>query len=217
MTDYKYLTTSPAGFVQQLAVSYVSHGYWFYVTGTIPKHKDPFAVDEKLMAKYGVRISKWQRARRKVQGKANVHYLRYERTFVLIATLGAHEFRQEELSEIRDIRREPLSFMGYSIGYRRGVDRRFHASVRIHPIEYQWLKAYFTELATHRDVASIRREFHLLPFEAYAPVRRQLLNILRSMNRTRKQAGLPVCPHAVLRLRRSIVKPFGPVGHVCAA
>jgi hypothetical protein len=29
----RYLATSISGFVQQLAVSYLPHGYWFYVTG----------------------------------------------------------------------------------------------------------------------------------------------------------------------------------------
>ena len=32
---------SLSGFIQQLAVSYVAKGYWFYVTGQVPDHKDP--------------------------------------------------------------------------------------------------------------------------------------------------------------------------------
>ena len=38
---YRYEATSVAGFIQQLAVCYVGRGYWFYVTGTVPEHKDP--------------------------------------------------------------------------------------------------------------------------------------------------------------------------------
>ncbi len=85
---YRCVATSEAGFVQQLAVAYVHHGYWFYVTGTIPEHKYPLAVDSKLTNRYEVAISKWARARRKQAGKANVHYLRYGRYFVLVATRG---------------------------------------------------------------------------------------------------------------------------------
>ena len=62
---YRCEVTTVAGFVQQLAVSYLVHGYWFYVTGRIPKHKDPRRVDEKLIARYGIDLSKWSRARRK--------------------------------------------------------------------------------------------------------------------------------------------------------
>ena len=40
---YRCETGSVAGFVQQLAVSYLSHGYWFYVAGTVPDRKDPRA------------------------------------------------------------------------------------------------------------------------------------------------------------------------------
>ena len=35
--DYRCAATSVGGFIQQLAVSYVGRGYWFYVTGVIPE------------------------------------------------------------------------------------------------------------------------------------------------------------------------------------
>jgi hypothetical protein len=47
-----------------------------------------------------------------------------------------------------------------------------------------------------------------IPFEPYAPVRRQLLNILRAVNRRRRAAGLERVPHTVLRLRRRPVRVF---------
>ena len=50
--QYRCEATSVEGFVQQIACSYLRHGYWWYVTGVIPKGKDAGAVDEKLMAKY---------------------------------------------------------------------------------------------------------------------------------------------------------------------
>lgn len=45
---YQCEVTTPEGFVQQLAVSYLGNGYWFYVTGDIPEGKDPRKVDAKL-------------------------------------------------------------------------------------------------------------------------------------------------------------------------
>ena len=45
MEGYRCEATTLEGFVQQLAVGYVSRGYWFYVTGFIPAGKDPHDVD----------------------------------------------------------------------------------------------------------------------------------------------------------------------------
>ena len=40
---YRCEATSLAGFVQQIAVSYVANGYYFYVLGRVPDRKDPRA------------------------------------------------------------------------------------------------------------------------------------------------------------------------------
>lgn len=102
---YQNIAASQRAFVQQLAVAYVNHCYWYYVAGEIPPHKDPMKVDAKLMARYDVAISNWARARRKMQGQANVQYLRHGHFFVLIATKGLHPFFEDN---VKDIRREPI-------------------------------------------------------------------------------------------------------------
>ena len=99
--QYRCEAVSVEGFIQQLAVSYVARGYFFYVTGRVPEHKDPARVDEKLVARYGVDISKWARARRKQVGGANLQYLRHGRFFVLLATHGEHPFFAEEGANVR--------------------------------------------------------------------------------------------------------------------
>ena len=192
-------------FIQQLAVAYVAHGYWFYVRGWIPLNKDPEAVDRKLIEKYGIDVSKWERARRKRAGLANLHYLRHGRHFVLIATHGKHAFYDEEAGQIRDIRRVPFKLGGYSVSYRNG-----HASVRIDQETYRRLKVYLTDLAVRRSVEHMAEEFRMLHFEPYAPIRRQLLNLLRAVNRARKQAGLGTAPAQCLRLKRRVFRPFAP-------
>ena len=108
------------GFIQQLAVAYVAHGYWFYVPGWIPLGKDVEAIDGNLIQKCGIDISKWERARRKKAGLANLHYLRHGRTFILIAMHGQHRFFEEEASVIRDIRRSPFKVGGYILGHGNG-------------------------------------------------------------------------------------------------
>jgi hypothetical protein len=92
--QYRCVAITVEGFVQQLAGCLLPHGYWFYVAGRIPPHKDPERVDAKLIARYGIDLSKRERARRKQRGYANLHYLRYERFFVLLATKGEHRFER---------------------------------------------------------------------------------------------------------------------------
>ena len=187
----------------------------------MPDEKDPATVDQKLLAKYGVELSRQQRARRKRAGQANLHYLRWEREWVLLATRGEHRFFTEEASNIRDARRDPIHIGDYSLRVARGnflqraagdaealADYRHRVRVQIRRDKYRDLRAYFLEVAQRRSVESLSREFYLLPIEPYAPVRKQLLNLLRLVNGVRKQAGLTTLDAECLRYRREIVKPF---------
>ncbi len=202
-----HVASSLEGFIQQLAVSYVVHGYWFYVTGVVPDGKDPTDVDRKLLDRYQIDISKWARGRRKKNGDANLQYIRHRRLFVLLATHGRHPFFELEARSIRDIRHVSIKHGGYSVSYRGG-----HAHVRIEQGEYNRLKAYLLDLAKHRRAETLCELFARLPYEPYAPIRRQLLNLLRAVNRSRRESGFSQIPTGVLRLRRLIVKPFGESG-----
>lgn len=191
------------GFVQQLAVGLVSRGYWFYVTGWIPEGKDPRAVDEKLGKLYRVGLKKSARNRRKQAGLANVQYLRLGRFFVLIATHGLHSFFENEGESVRDIRRVPLTFGGYSLSHRGGK-----TSVRIDRETFRNVKASFVGSALRMDERSLAERFTALPFEPYAPIRRQLLVLWRVVNRARITAGLEPVPKSCLRFKRRIFRPF---------
>ena len=204
---YHCEATTVAGFIQQLAVAYVRNGYWFYVQGSIPERKDPKKTDEKLIRRYEIGLPRTTGFRRKKMGVANVQYLRYEHSFILMATKGEHRFFEEE-SEIQDIRRNPVKCFGYSIGYRKGRDAKFHASVRIE--ERIW-KSYKKELIGHlwrRPSDDIGARLRQLPFEPYAPVYNQILTAYRAINRKRKVAGLEEVDFSYLRTRRRPIKPF---------
>ncbi|NLE57769.1 MAG: hypothetical protein GX616_05365 [Planctomycetes bacterium] len=220
--EYRCVATSVAGFVQQLVSCYLPHGYWFYVSGIIPPGKDTESVDEKLIARYGIGVSRTSRARRKAMGIANVHYLRYERRFLLLATHGYHPFYDDEAQSIRDVRRIPIRFEGYSISVAKGGylpkekkggslvrDSKWRVRVQIDCEWYKGLKAYFEDIALYRTTRQLAVELADLPFEPYAPVRRQLLNLIRYINRRRETGNLDQLGFSVLRYRRRIVRPFG--------
>lgn len=206
LMQYRYEATSIAGFIQTIAVAYVARGYFFYVTGKVAEGKDMAKVDAKLMERYGVGISKFSRARKKRAGQANLQYLRIKgsRQFAIFATLGHSSFFESEAKVVRDVRRVPFKYAGYSISYKEG-----HAHVRIEKKRYLELKAYFLEQATRQETTDLESEMQkLLDYEPYAPIRSQKLAIFRAVNRARKEAGLSTIAKGCLRFRRRIVKPF---------
>jgi hypothetical protein len=206
MYKYRCEATSLGGFVQQLAVSYVARGYRFYVTGSVPERKDPRTVDEKLIDRYGIDVSKSERSRRKLAGGANLHYIRLGRFFVLIATKGKHRFYEDEGDAIRDCGRVSIKCGDYAIGSADG-----HPRVQIELEEFKRLKAYFVDLSVCRSRESLEAELERLPFEPYAPVRRQFLVILRAVNRARSEAGYELVSKSCLRFKRRIYRPFEPL------
>lgn len=202
MMSYHYLTHSVGGFIQQVAVCYVQRGYWFYVTGRIPVQKDPLQIDRRLLEKYEIDLSKYQRCRRKKAGIAGIQYIRYEETFLLLATQGAHPFFRNE-HPIQDARRVPIRLFSYAISSKNG-----HALVRLDQETYRDWEAYFLHLALHRKADSLVREFRKIPFEPYRPVYQQVLSIWKTVNLKRKTAGFDLVPYSALRTKRRIYRPF---------
>jgi hypothetical protein len=200
---YRCVATTVQGFVQQLAVAYVRNGYWLYVAGQVPAGKDAGRVDAKLLARYGVATSRWAKARAWKAGEAKLQYLRHGGFFLLLATRGRHCFFTEERRVLRSLRREPVTCFGYSVSYRGG-----HPHVRIEHKEYLMLKEHFLKIALRHRPERVAWEFRALPFEPYAPVRRQLLAIFRAVNDRRKRAGLEPLDKGCVRLRRKVYRPF---------
>jgi hypothetical protein len=198
---YRCETTSVEGFIQMLACNYLPHGYYFCAQGRIPDGKDPRAVDEKLIQRYQIDRSRAARSRRKKLGYANVHYLRFERLFVLLATKGEHWFFEAEKVRIQDLRRKPLQVAGFSISFRGG-----HSHVRLAANVYSELRAEADVAETPADL-----EPKLAPLAAcgYAPVRRQLSAIIRRAERSSLSRGTSTPASRMVLPRRRIVSPFG--------
>lgn len=214
---YRCEATSLKGFVQQIACVYLRHGYRWYVQGRIREGKDLRAVDSKLVTKYGIAVSEASRWRRKQLGKANLQYLRFGRDFVLIATKGDHRFYDIEAKMIRDVREVPIRVCNYSISHRRGGrtrrgerDPKWHSHVQIDWEHYKELKAMFLGLACRRSDSQLAQMFYELPFEPYAPIRRQIGSIWAAVNRRRRSRGLELIPTEVLPFRTKSVKVFEP-------
>ena len=205
MAPYHCEATTVEGFVQQLAARYVNNAYRYYASGYVREGKDPREVDAKLIAKYRIDISKWDRHRRKRSGSANVQYLRYRRAFLILATgpYGKHPFFEGE-SEILDAREIPIKFSGYAISYTEA-----RVWVRIDRPVLKNFRAYLLDIATKRTASELVEEFRALPFEPYRPVRYQLFRLLEEVNLKRRgTGGLALVPDRAVRKFRKICRPF---------
>ena len=232
--SYECDATSLEGFVQHLACNLLPAGYYFYVHERVPADKDPRAVDAKLVSRYGIDISPSARHRRKRAGLANLHYIRFDRDFLILASYGKHLFFEKESmldasgheKHIRDVRKVAIKVGGYSLrvvqgGFLRKVspdvppvdDVKLRVRVQIGRERYLDLKSYLLEVATRFPLEEMSQLFSAIPFEPYAPVRLQNLNLLRWVNAARHAAGLERVPSSVIRMKRRIVKPFEPLPH----
>lgn len=134
--------------------------------------------------------------------------------------------------------RGPKFFEGYAVSYRRGHfarkteeeklwyrqqrergerprrgarDSAWHSRVEIEKRTYRRLKAYFLNIAAQRSVENLIRELRAIPYQPYAPVRQQLLALVRDINRMRRVSGAKgEVPYTSLNLKRIQVHPFGP-------
>jgi hypothetical protein len=219
----KHVVSSIDGMVAML-VNLVSKGYRYYFVGQVKEGKALEDFDGRLVAHYEADLPKWGRERRKRVGVANFRYLRFERWFIVLATEGsAARFWQEDRERIRDVRHTPIRFHGYSLSYRQGGykdralwkdplvrerDMKWHARVQLDAETYAGIKAYFLNIAIHRQADILAREFLSLPFQPYRPVREQLFSILRAVNGARQLAGYQRIPASVIRYKRRIVRIF---------
>ncbi len=221
--EYKYEVTSLVGFLQRVATHLLPKGYYFFVQGTVPEGKDPAALDAKLLAKYDVVKSEGARRWRKSQGLGNVQYVRFGRSWMLLATHGDHAIREGEGANLKDVRRAPLRIGDYTVYVKRGnylkkrsledpaaPDGRWRVRVLIAREPFRELVAYYLSIACHRRAETLAEELFSLPYVPYAPVRKQLLKLLRLINAKRQAAGFAKIPPTCLRFKRDIVRAFEP-------
>jgi hypothetical protein len=88
------------------------------------------------------------------------------------------------------------------------TDGKMRVRVQIARKEFQDLCGYFLEKSYHRSAESLAVELFRLPYEPYAPIIRQQLNLLRLINKKRQHAGFEKLSPSVLRYKRRIVSPF---------
>jgi hypothetical protein len=125
--------TSPPCILQSFPMGQVSHVYW---------HRG------KFFKRYDLSMSKATRSRRRAAGESVVHYTRFGRDFIVMATKGDGPFFEHEAETFRDLRKYPIRFSGYWVGYCQSrVDGSWHPRVTIDPETFAGRKKYFESIA----------------------------------------------------------------------
>ncbi len=150
-------------------------------------------------------------------GEGNVRYFRWNVFFVLMSTNGEHCFFENEY-DIKDIRKFPIKVGGYSISVRRdgrtkckADNSQYRVHIRIEEDRYKELTARLDHFATRMSANVLGAKLYEIPYRGYAPIRRQLYQLLRQVNRKRRRSGLSQLPTEVLyfdrRHRQAKVEP----------
>lgn len=175
---HKYQCQSWQGLIQMLTYL-ISRGYYYYCITEFPEQKRErwTAIDSKLIDRYSVDLSKWQRARRKKDGRANYYYLRWESISLVLHTSG--ELDRNLWGDIFcDVRKRPIllkisRLIEFIIAIEECQAKR-HVFVRLSKETYTGLKAHMHEIAKTRNVWLMAEEIKRLNgLPAYSLVIRQ--------------------------------------------
>lgn len=161
---------------------YMRYGYVRYAVREIPLTKDVNRVDNNIITTYRVTFHRTTRANRRKKGWANVVYIRFNYTFILLATHGTHEAFDRIIS--RNFHTTPLHFRGYSLGIRQGKPHLI-----ITPTRYKAIRKELQNIALHNQSKVTAYFQRISPFR-FAGINQQKWKLFLEVNKRRKKAGL---------------------------
>lgn len=220
---YLYKCEKLEGFLQQLAVAYVSNGkYFYYYSDVVKAGRKPEATDRFWVEEFGVGISRWAKARRRQKGLANYQYIRWGRFYVLLVSRGDRsELPERVRKRLRDCRRSPIRFSCYRVSYKpdrssqKTLKRKGrvgkpegHVSVALTEREYEKLSARAMEIALG-EIHQVEQFFKNLEYTPFKPIQQQTRQVWRKVNRERKSAGLEPLSEQCLKWFKVQCFPFG--------
>ena len=210
---YRYEAKNIDGFLSQLVRYIANGGHYFYIRVRVPEGKDPTATAEKLLDRYDIRKSRWQRKRRHLKETASIHLLKYQEVIVVILTKGKHEkFYADHHSQVQDIRRTALKIFGYSVRYGFSeIEKRQKVFIRLDVKTYRKVLAHMLTIGvwdSYRDKTALEREFNRLPYQPYEPVFAQLCAIAKHVNKVRRRRGFEGMELACIKNKRRLCTVF---------
>ena len=163
-------------------ILYMRYGYVRYAVRKIPLTKNVNQVDKKIITAYSVTFHRTIRANRRKKGLANVVYIRFYHTFILLATSGTHEAFDKIVS--RNFHTTPLHFRAYSLGIKQGKPHLI-----ITPKRYKAIRKELQNIALHNQSKVTAYFQRISPFR-FAGINQQKWKLFVEVNKRRKIAGL---------------------------
>lgn len=162
----------------QMLVYLTSRGYYFYcpILLSMNKQEKWEKTDAKLMQKYQVSRSKFQRCRRKEQGFANFYYLRWQHIGFILHSQGiiGNDICYDDT--FIDIRRQALQLSisentALCVYIGRAVGNKLSVSSRMSPAMFKGAKAVLSTIVKSKNIRQICYEFNKLNgIPAYAGI-----------------------------------------------
>lgn len=179
MAKYEAVTL---GMFLSKVMLYMRYGYVRYAVREIPPTKDVNRVDRKILTSYSVTFHRTTRANRRKKGLANAIYIRFNYTFILLATSGTHEAFDRIVS--RNFHTTPLHFRGYSLGFKQGKPHLI-----ITPTRYKAIRKELQNIALHNQSKVTAYFQRISPFR-FAGINQQKWKLFVEVNKRRKIAGV---------------------------
>lgn len=180
----RYIAPTLGFFLRRIAIDYLRFGYYRWALRVIPPDSDPIAIDTKLLDIYGVTSCRTTRMRQRRQGLAVVQYVRWGHTFVLLATEGTHQ--QFDRLRSFDAREAPIHIGAYTVGVRSS-----RVVVEVRQRVWQVVSRQI-QLRALGDLTKVETRITSLPFYRFPGVIGQMRNLVGSVNKRRRVAGLPL-------------------------
>lgn len=186
--------TSWQGFVQQL-VMLSGRGYTQYKLTILPERKRMrFAeIDQKMAEQYSIlKLSKYQKARRKTKGLINGHLLRWDKYSVLLLTKGEDDCAITTKEKMTWLGKQRLQIEVSKTVTVEIVQNSDRITVQLAKSCYQDLKSYYEQAAKNsRNEIEIQNEFKGLDYfvPSWSGALAQKKKIRRAMMIAAKQQG----------------------------
>lgn len=180
---YMYEVASWQGLLQHF-VYLIGRGYYHYCIVTLPEKKRNRwqQIDQKIIAKYHTETDKFRRSRRKVNGLANFHYLRWDSVAVILHTEGKVDENILVDDKFLDARSVPVILRISKLSVFRIYRYGGRWTINLARETYQGIKAELIELALCRNVKLMVYTFDKLngypPWAGIIAQKRQLAQLL---------------------------------------
>ena len=185
-------------FMLQQIIYLVSKGYTYYSVGEIPLNKASKArsIDQKIIDKYNIDLSKHQRNRRKKKKLANFYYLRWKNQFIILHTEGKFDESVKMDDVFHNISKKSKGGNKFKINIGKELSVNIvlvngKATVVLDKGTYKDIKIELDELVKNKQIGKLYKRFSMLnSIPAWSGIVKQKFLLQEEIYKAAKKYGL---------------------------